>query len=140
MVLFILVGLSSYVIFSDVTRRLIANWLVVLIGSFSLYSGWGSFVWLPYSIVLLSLLLLFALGFLGGGDVKLLLGYLLGIDLRWWSTVFLLVTFIGGLMAVAFLSYGYLANRADEVRKRGLPYGVPIAIGGCFGVWLTSIS
>ncbi|MCL6271454.1 hypothetical protein M3P05_16150 [Sansalvadorimonas sp. 2012CJ34-2] len=104
-----------------------------------LISGLESFSWQPYLFVVFAGLILFKINAFAGGDIKLVWAYLLGIDQQWWSVVFLLITGLGGVMAVGYLAYGYFTKNLEAVRKRGLPYGVPIAIGGCLGVWLSSV-
>ena len=104
-----------------------------------LTSGFHAFAPLPFLGAVVAGLALFGLKVMAGGDIKLMLAFLPGIALEWWPVVFVVMAGIGGVMAVGYLGYGWGTNTLPAVRKRGLPYGVPIAIAGCFGVWLTNI-
>lgn len=66
---------------------------------------------------------MFALGLLGGGDVKLLSALALWIRPAWFAQVLAVMALAGGVLALICL-----ASRAR--RQTGVPYGVAIAIGG----------
>lgn len=131
---------SLFVLYKDVTERVINNELVIIILALSVInSGVTNFTaW--YLICIAIGLALFTTGIFAGGDIKLMLAYLIGIDSQWWPVVFLLTALMGGVMALGYLAYGALCNKMRQVRERGLPYGVPIALSGFLGVWLTSLA
>ena len=130
---------TGYITYSDITQRFISNKLVVVVLGLSLLcTGFSAFALVPILIATVVGLALFAVGAFAGGDIKLMLAFLPGIALEWWSVVLLLTTLIGGVMAVGYLGYGVWTKTLPAVRKRGLPYGVPIAIAGFFGVLLTA--
>ena len=114
--------------------------LVLLAASLSLISsGLAAFSPIAYFFAILIGTALFAINAFAGGDIKLMLAFLPAINFNWWPVVLMLTACIGGIMAVGYLTYGLLTKRLEVVLKRGLPYGVPIAISGVFGVWLTSL-
>jgi len=81
---------------------------------------------------LLLLLPYFALGGMGGGDVKLVAA--LGAWLPWQAVVMLLVlmSLAGGVLTLGYLIRHKLAKREEKLE---IPYGVAIAFGG---LWLIS--
>ena len=72
----------------------------------------------------------FAIGAMGGGDVKLIAA--IALWLPWQLVVLLLVimSLAGGLLTVAMLIHKRLARRETPIE---VPYGVAIAFGG---LWL----
>lgn len=139
LILLMLLSLG-YITYTDITQRFISNKLVlVVLGLSLLCTGFSAFEVLPILIATIAGLTLFAIGAFAGGDIKLMLALLPGIAVQWWPVVFLLITVIGGLMALGYLGYGVWTKKLSAVRERGLPYGVPIAIAGFFGVFLTSV-
>lgn len=69
---------------------------------------------------------LFAMGWIGGGDAKLLAAVALAFDLRTLLFFLVAVVIAGGLIALlAIIRPGDIKTR----RTRRIPYGVPIAIG-----------
>ena len=139
MLLFLHLINGAIVAYTDMTRRVINNYQVLLVLILGLVSsGFSNLQWGYWAVASVGFLL-FMTGVIAGGDVKLLLAYLVGIDSQWWSLVFMIMTTIGGLMAVGYLAYGLLINNVNSVRESGLPYGIPIVISGFLGVWLTSV-
>ncbi|MFK0573728.1 prepilin peptidase [Endozoicomonas sp.] len=136
-VLLIIVACS--IVFTDVTRRHISNHQVITVAMLSLViSGFTAFAPLACLLALITGLVLFAAGAFAGGDIKLMLAFLPAIQLQWWSLVLMMVAIIGGVMALGYLGYGWINNRMQAVRERGLPYGVPIVIAGFGGVLLSA--
>ena len=76
---------------------------------------------------------------LGAGDSKLLAIILLGVDPKFFSLVLYGAIFLGGIIAVAYYIYGVFTD-LSEVRKKGIPFAVPIAISGAVGLFLSHIS
>lgn len=134
----ILIGVSGSIIYSDIAHRRIDNFLVVIVAvSAIIIPGFTLTAILPLILAVIVGLALFALGIFAGGDIKLMLAFLMGIAFEWWLLVLLLTAFIGGVMALAYLVYGFFFSDLNKICNRGLPYGVPITISGLFGLWLT---
>ena len=81
---------------------------------------------------------LFWLGWLGGGDVKLLAALMLWIDVADAARFFVFVAVIGGILALAVLLLRSASRRFDRAARlrrlvdseEGLPYAVAIAGAG----------
>lgn len=92
---------------------------------------------------LLVTVLLFSRGWLGGGDAKLLATTALWIGFDQLPSYLVLVSIIGGLLAIAILVYRkaippmWISRPAWAVRlhdaKCGIPYGIALALAG---LWL----
>ncbi len=88
-------------------------------------------------------ILMFARGWLGGGDAKLLAAASLWFGVENLVAYLVLVAFLGGVLAIAILSYRrfvpplWIARPAWAVRlhdrKSGMPYGVALAAAA---LWL----
>ena len=74
--------------------------------------------------VFAALVLLFAAGAMGGGDVKLLSVLALWIDPLWFLRLLVLMALIGGLLTVFFAVRHSLERRLGRV---AVPYGVAIS-------------
>lgn len=95
------------------------------------------------SACLLVTMLLFSRGLLGGGDAKLLTATALWIGFDMLPSYLLMVSILGGLLAVAILVYRkaippmWISQPAWAVRlhdaKCGIPYGIALAMAG---LWL----
>ncbi|MGY0217804.1 prepilin peptidase [Endozoicomonadaceae bacterium StTr2] len=137
----ILVAVCCCIFYSDATKRQIRNPLVVSVAVLSLLcSGLTAFASFPYLVAVLIGIGLFAANAIAGGDIKLILAFLPAIDRSWWVVVLLVIATLGGVMACGYLIYGLLTGKLSAVRQRGLPYGIPIGVGGLLGVWLTASS
>lgn len=75
-------------------------------------------------IFLLIGFLIFILGLMGGGDIKLITALILALN-HVQILNFIFYTSISGLLVVLL---GMLISFSD-IKKRGIPYGVPIALG-----------
>jgi len=79
---------------------------------------------------------LFSARVLGGGDVKLLAGVALWVDLAHAVALLAAVFIAGGLLATAMLSSRLLFGRGDGLALRAttrrVPYAVAIAVGALF--------
>lgn len=85
---------------------------------------------LSFAIVLAAGVGLFSLGWMGGGDAKLMAAAALGFDLAGLVRFVPLVLMAGGVIALASIMFGLLLPRRPGIRKRkGIPYGVAIAVG-----------
>jgi prepilin peptidase CpaA len=122
---------------TDLRRRQIDNWLNAAIALtaplFWLATGLtlGEMGW-QLSIALGSFVIfaaLFALGWMGGGDVKLLTALALWIQPFWFAQLIVVMAIAGGVLTVVFGAWHIAARRKD---KPAIPYGV--AISGA-GLW-----
>lgn len=78
-------------------------------------------------LVLMMFATLFAMGMMGGGDVKMLGAIALWLP---WTTLLwllLLMTLIGGVVTLAAVGHHHLSRRMGRVET---PYGVAIALAG----------
>ena len=125
----------------DLKTRTIPNWLNLAIALLAI-PFWFSVelsVWpemaLRIGIAFLAFWVFaaaFAMGAMGGGDVKLIAALALWLP---WQTVLVLIflmSIAGGLLTLAYLIRHKLAKREDKLE---IPYGVSIAFGG---LWLIS--
>lgn len=100
---------------------------------------WENFV--VFAVTLAIGTLLFGMGKLGGGDVKLLAAMALWFDLGGALRYVVAVTIAGGILALVILVLR-LVGWSDKARKRvvilkrrgGIPYGVAIAVGAALTV------
>ncbi len=145
-VLFAFAGLLVYAAVEDVRRLIIPNTLSAAVGAlFPAYalSAAGPVDWLGALAVGAGALavgfLLFARGFIGGGDAKLLAATALWAGPPLLLTFLLVTSMAGGAVALAMLAYYRLRRRVvasgDAALERPaakfeLPYGVAIAVGG----------
>ncbi|MEZ0603895.1 prepilin peptidase [Paraburkholderia sp. IW21] len=87
---------------------------------------------------------LFRCGWLGGGDVKLAAAVFLWAGPTFAWPVFFIVSSCGLVLALTMLTIDLCRSRSTGVRlasvqpvpMRGMPYGVPLALGGMAAVWL----
>ena len=81
-------------------------------------------------------LILFALGAMGGGDVKLAAALSLFAGTKYIIPLLILIALLGGLVAVLTWAHSKLfakENKVDAPNLHSVPYGVAISISG---VWL----
>jgi prepilin peptidase CpaA len=80
-------------------------------------------------------ILLFSLGWVGGGDAKLLAGAALAFDLMGLVRFLPTVLIVGGLLALVAI---LLRTVAPRLARRGsaIPYGVAVAIGAAVAILL----
>lgn len=122
--------------YTDIKRREIENWLTAGIAIaaplFWLATGLG--FW-PDMAIQLALgvgvfaigALLFAVGAMGGGDVKLLAALALWLPWQMMAMLLLIMAIVGGLLTI-FLAMVHKIRRARHQLE--IPYGVAIATAG----------
>ncbi|WP_183030055.1 A24 family peptidase [Altericroceibacterium spongiae] len=118
---------------TDLTSRRIANWLnlAVAVGAplFWLASGmdlWPDIAW-QIGLALVTFVVLaglFALGGMGGGDVKLLTALALWIEPALFLQMIVLMALIGGVLTVLFGGWHVMRRKKTKI---AIPYGVAIA-------------
>ncbi len=125
--------LSIYVIYSDVIYRIIPNNIVFFIFVLNLCSAIYQGFFLP---VVFYAALIFVCGFIlwffnvfGGGDIKLLSAFILGVEPDF---VFITLCLIGLLGGVLVLFMYILVLLRKITFERGLPYGIPISLSCLF--------
>jgi prepilin peptidase CpaA len=121
--------------FTDIRRRQIDNWLnaAIALGAplFWLASGMP-LIDIGYQIAValaafLVLAGLFALGGMGGGDVKLLSALALWITPFWFLRLLIVMSLVGGLLTIVFAAW-HISRRKPG--RAAIPYGIAIAIAG----------
>ncbi|MEM9084471.1 MAG: prepilin peptidase [Pseudomonadota bacterium] len=130
---------------SDIRERKIANWLNIAIaaGAPVFWFASGMAFWPDMAIQLgLAFVVfwafagLFALGWLGGGDVKLLGALALWLTPMSFLNLLLVMAFVGGGIAVAFV----IRRIIWKPKTQGtLPYGVAITAGALWVLGWTYI-
>ena len=124
-------------IVTDLRHRQIANWLNAGIALaaplFWLASGLtlGEIGWQVgiAAVTFFVLALLFAIGCMGGGDVKLLSALALWIQPLWFAQVIVVMALAGGVLTAFYMAWHFAARRKERPE---IPYG--IAISGA-GLW-----
>lgn len=131
----LLCGLLLVAAVGDIRRFIIPNWLnaavALLAVPFWLTSpdlSWTAVGWqLAFAGGVFALFGgLFAAGWMGGGDVKLLVALALWLPWLLFLQMFLTITVLGGLLTTGLLIAHRLRNREASPE---IPYGVAIAAG-----------
>ncbi|WP_300535890.1 prepilin peptidase [Sphingosinicella sp.] len=129
-----LFALLAYVIYSDVTRRIIPNTVnaAVALLAVPFWLGSGEALW---PLVGWQLLLavgvfavfagIFALGAMGGGDVKLLTALALWLPAIPYLRMLVLMSIIGGVLTLAYLVWHRKRGKAGNPE---IPYGCAICL------------
>ena len=126
--------------FTDLTRRRIYNWLNLGIALCAPLFWWAS--GLDLSSIAMQLVLavsvfallsaFFALGLMGGGDVKLLTALALWLPWQPFLKLIVMMALIGGLVTILFAAWHLMNRRKDRLQ---VPYGIAIAAAG---LWVIS--
>jgi prepilin peptidase CpaA len=128
--------------FTDMRRRQIDNWLNASVALAAPLFWWSSHMGLPdigWQLALAAgsfvvLAGLFAMGAMGGGDVKLLAALALWIKPLWFMQLLTVMAVAGGVLTIGMGAW-HVARRQRE--KLAIPYGIAIAFGG---LWVLSIN
>lgn len=122
--------------FTDLRHRRIANWLNLAIALGAPLHWWASGYGLWPDVALqLAIAIgafavfagLFALGMMGGGDVKLLTALALWIAPTPFLQLLVIMALAGGVLTIAMAAW-HMIKRQRE--KLAIPYGVAISTGG----------
>ena len=126
---------------TDLRRRQIDNWLTLTIAAGAPLYWWASGMsFMPgiawqlglAALTFAVLFALFALGVMGGGDVKLLTAVALWIAPLWFMRLVIVMSIIGGLLTLAM----WIHHRATKRTGRlAIPYGVAIASAGLWALF-----
>ena len=131
-----LAALSCFICYQDLTKRTISNRavLAVLVITTVLFLYQHNYAVLPYSLLLILIgFVLFLFKFIAAGDIKLLVAFSLAIAPQYLLLTLVIIGVLGGGLALFYYLFGLLTD-LDKVKKRGIPYGIPICLGGLFGV------
>lgn len=122
--------------FTDLRSRQIGNWLNGGIALAAPLFWWASglALWPDVALQLAVasgtfavLAALFAMGAMGGGDVKLLTALALWIEPLPFVNLLVLMALLGGVLTIAFGAWHVMRRQRD---KLAIPYGVAIAMAG----------
>jgi len=127
--------------FTDLRSRRIGNWLNGSIALCAPLFWWasGMTLWpevaaqLGVAVGAFSILAgLFAIGAMGGGDVKLLTALALWIEPAWFLKLIVMMALLGGVLTIVFAAVHMINGRKDRL---AIPYGLAIATAG---LWVLS--
>ncbi len=122
--------------FTDIRRRQIDNWLNLSIALAAPLFWWASglSLWpevaIQFGVAIAAFAVfagLFAVGWMGGGDVKLLTALALWIDPTSFLTLLFVMAVVGGILTIVVGGWHIMRRRKDKI---AIPYGVAIAAGG----------
>jgi prepilin peptidase CpaA len=122
--------------FTDIRRRQIDNWLTAAIALAAPLYWWaaGIDLWpgvgIQLGIALATLVVLagfFALGWMGGGDVKLLVAIALWIEPSLFLQLLIIMALVGGVLTLVVGAWHIARRQRDRV---AIPYGVAISAAG----------
>ncbi|NLS13778.1 hypothetical protein HGP28_12840 [Vibrio sp. SM6] len=124
--------ITIYLLFTDIIERKISNGAVVLlfIICFSFKKDIMNVYWLAPLVIVFFGLFLSYFGVLGGGDTKLFAAYSIAIDPALMPTILVIIGLCGGVLSVIY----WLLNKYHLTKQPGIPYAIPIVIGGVIGV------
>ncbi|QIA65835.1 hypothetical protein GT360_20190 [Vibrio astriarenae] len=115
----------------DIKWRYISNKLVLLVFliSWSLFDSSSEISYYIASGVFFSFL--YAANIIAGGDLKLILAFLPGVNTEYMLSTICLMGILGGCVALLCFLYGF--SKKDWLETHGLPYGVAIVSGFLVG-------
>ena len=128
--------------FTDLRSRHIGNWLTGAVALSAPLFWWASglALWpdiamqVGVAVAAFAVLAgLFALGAMGGGDVKLLTALALWIEPLWFLRLLVVMALLGGILTILFAAWHVTRRRKD---KLAIPYGLAIASAG---LWVLSV-
>ena len=154
---FLQIALLLYVATVDVATRLISNEICLALALLGIAGQLLSPMQIVYSLIVAAILLLLLLvvytrGWMGGGDVKLLVAIAIGLPLMSVVQLLTVTALAGGVLALvhlmmrqlphprlapagsSFARRVYAVERWRHLRHAPLPYGVAIACGGIWSV------
>lgn len=135
----VLAALLLWAAVTDLKSRIIANWLNLAIALLAPVYWWATDL-APWPEMAVQLALgvgvfglfagLFAMGWMGGGDVKLLAALALWLPLLAMLKLLLAMSILGGVLTLAVVAIHRFRNLKTNPE---VPYGVAIA---CAGLWV----
>jgi prepilin peptidase CpaA len=156
--LFLEILLLLYVAMIDIATRLIRNEICLALALLGIASQFASPMQVTESLIVATILLLLLIviyqrGWIGGGDVKLLVALAIGLPLMGVIQLLTITALAGGVLALVHLMMRllpypklapagssllrrvYAIERWRNLRHAPLPYGVAIACGGIWTVF-----
>ena len=155
---FLEILLLLYVAMIDIATRLIRNEICLALALLGIASQFVNPMQITESLIaaailFLLLLVIYAQGWMGGGDVKLLVALAIGLPLTGVIQLLTITALAGGVLALvhvmmrllpyprlapagsSFVRRVYAIERWRHLRHAPLPYGVAIACGGIWTVF-----
>lgn len=132
--------------FTDLRHRQIGNWLnaAIALGAPLFWWASGLSLWpdvaLQLGVALATftvLAALFAVGAMGGGDVKLLTALALWIEPMPFVRLIVMMALLGGVLTIAFGAWHVMRRQRE---KLAVPYGVAISMAGLWVLWVDNFS
>jgi prepilin peptidase CpaA len=145
------------VLWLDTTRYIIPNWLVgalLLVYAFAVFNAPHAVDWkmalAGAGIVLACGFVIFALKFMGGGDVKLLIALSLWVGFAHLLDFIFITSILGGVLslllwggrkALPFLPRKPKAENLPRILQNGapVPYGIAIAVAFLAMMWMGKV-
>jgi prepilin peptidase CpaA len=150
--------LLLYVAMMDIATRLIRNEICLALALLGIARQMGSPMQVAESLIaaailFLLLLVIYTRGWIGGGDVKLLVALAIGLPLLFVTQLLTITALAGGVVALvhlmmrvlpypklapagaSFVRRVYVIERWRHLRHAPLPYGVAIACGGIWTIF-----
>jgi prepilin peptidase CpaA len=150
--------LLLYVAMMDIATRLIRNEICLALVLLGIARQMGTPMQVAESLVaaailFLLLLVIYTRGWIGGGDVKLLVALAIGLPLTGVTQLLAITALAGGVLALvhlmmrllpypelapagaSFVRRVYVIERWRHLRHAPLPYGVAIACGGIWTIF-----
>jgi prepilin peptidase CpaA len=155
---FLEILLLVYVAMIDIATRMIRNEICLALALLGIAGQLASPMQVAQSLIaaailLLPLLVIYTRGWIGGGDVKLLVALAIGLPLMGVIQLLTITALAGGVLALvhlmmrllpyprlapagsSFVRRVYAIERWRHLRHAPLPYGVAIACGGIWTVF-----
>ena len=152
------IALLLYVATIDIATRLIRNEICLALALLGIAGQLASPMQIAQSLIaaailLLLLLVIYQRGWMGGGDVKLLVALAIGLPLTGVIELLTITALAGGVLALVHLMMRllpipklapagsslvrrvYAVERWRHLRRAPLPYGVAIACGGIWTIF-----
>ncbi|VVS97921.1 A24 family peptidase [Erythrobacter sp. EC-HK427] len=132
--------------FTDLKSRRIANWLnlAIALGAPLYWFASGMSIWPDMAIQLglgvaafLGFSALFAMKWMGGGDVKLLTALALWMTPAVYLKLLIMMALLGGVLTLIFGAWNVMSRRnakSSEKNPLTIPYGVAIALAGLWSI------
>ncbi len=127
--------------FTDIKRRQIDNWLTaaIALGAPAFWWASGMALWPDVAIqlgmtllVFVVLAVLFAINWMGGGDVKLLTALALWIAPSQYLQLLIVMALIGGVLTLVLGVYHIMKRQRDRL---AVPYGIAISAAGLWTIY-----
>jgi prepilin peptidase CpaA len=126
---------------TDLRSRIIDNWLnaMIALGAPIMWYAAGLVLWpdvatqIAIAIAVFALFAgLFALGAMGGGDVKMLGALALWFPLLPLVNLLIVMSIIGGLLTIGMLIHHKVSKAEGKIE---VPYGVAISLAGLWSIY-----